>query len=71
MKTFTQQFTSALEGYLQRSGTDATSFGKKSVGSPSFVFKIRAGTSPRLKTADKVLQYIADNPARRKRGTNG
>ena len=64
MNTFTEQFSALLEGYLKRTATDATSFGRNAVGTPNFVFRIRSGKSTTLRTADKVRQYILDNPVR-------
>lgn len=48
-----------IEGYLARSGTKASMFGRQAVGDPRFVQDLREGRRPRRKTQERVRQYIA------------
>ncbi len=48
-----------IEGYLARSGTKASMFGRQAVGDPRFVQDLREGRRPRRKTYDKILAYLA------------
>lgn len=48
-----------IERYLRTSGIPPTRFGRESVGDPSFVFDLRAGREPRVRTARRVLAYIS------------
>jgi len=57
------QFVAQVEAYLTESGTTPTAFGKAVSGDPNFVFDLRRGRSPSLLVVEKVLAYIAANPA--------
>ena len=48
-----------IEGYLARSGTKASMFGRQAVGDPRFVQDLREGRRPRRKMQERVKQYIA------------
>ena len=48
-----------IEGYLARSGTKASMFGRQAVGDPRFVQDLREGRQPRLKTTQRVLNFLA------------
>ena len=37
MKTLTEQFLAAIEGYLARTGTKPSEFGRQAIGDPSLV----------------------------------
>jgi hypothetical protein len=58
MKTLTEQFLDAIDGYLARSGTKPSEFGRQAIGDPSLVLNLRRGRSPTLATADKILAFI-------------
>jgi hypothetical protein len=58
MKTLTEQFLDAIEGYLTRTGTKPSDFGRQAIGDPSLVLSLRRGRSPTLATADKILAFI-------------
>ena len=58
MKTLTEQFLAAIEGYLARTGTKPSEFGRQAIGDPSLVLNLRRGRSPTLATADRVLAFI-------------
>ena len=58
MKTLTEQFLDAIEGYLARTGTKPSDFGRQAIGDPSLVLSLRRGRSPTLATADKILAFI-------------
>jgi hypothetical protein len=58
MKTLTEQFLDAIEGYLARTGTKPSKFGRQAAGDPSLVLSLRRGRSPTLATADRILAFI-------------
>ncbi len=47
-----------IEGYLARSGTKASMFGRQAVGDPRFVRDLREGRRPRRKTQELVKQFL-------------
>ena len=47
-----------IEGYLTRSGTKASMFGRQAVGDPRFVQDMREGRRPRRKTTQRVLNFL-------------
>jgi homoserine dehydrogenase len=55
------QFLAAVEQYLRDSGTSATNLGKEIGGDPNFVFDLRKGRSPSLKTVERAMKYMAGN----------
>lgn len=50
-----------IEGYLARSGTKASMFGRQAVGDPRFVQDLREGRRPRRKTQERVRQFLAES----------
>ena len=60
MPTLEQYFNSRLSGFLDATGIGATTLGKKAVGDPNLLREIAEGRSPSLRTADRVLAYIAE-----------
>jgi hypothetical protein len=58
MKTLTEQFLDAIEGYLARTGTKPSEFGRQAAGDPSLVLSLRCGRSPTLATAYRILVFI-------------
>jgi hypothetical protein len=49
-----------IEGYLTRSGTKASMFGRQAVGDPRFVQDLREGRRPRHKTQERVKRFLAE-----------
>ena len=49
-----------IEGYLARSGTKASMFGRQAVGDPRFIQDLREGRRPRRKTQERVWQFLAE-----------
>ncbi|GLT02764.1 hypothetical protein GCM10007897_41870 [Sphingobium jiangsuense] len=49
-----------IEGYLARSGTKASMFGRQAVGDPRFVQDLREGRRPRRKTQERVKQFLTE-----------
>jgi aspartate carbamoyltransferase catalytic subunit len=49
-----------IEAFLASSGMSATAFGTKVLNDPPFVQQLRAGRDPKMSTADRVRQFIAD-----------
>lgn len=67
MKTLSEQFRAEVEGFLERTGTKPTEFGRAAAGDPSFVLSLRRGRSPTLATVDKVLAFIHETDAAEQR----
>lgn len=49
-----------IEGYLARTGTKASMFGRLAVGDPRFVQDLREGRRPRRKTQERVRQFLME-----------
>ena len=60
-KTLEGQFVSRVSAFLGRSGLSPTAFGKKAVGDPNLMRQIDRGRSPSLRTADRILAFIAEH----------
>jgi hypothetical protein len=54
-----------VERYLRRSGTAPTTFGRRAVRDPRFVFDLRNGREPRPGTAARVAAYLDAREERR------
>ncbi|GGN59063.1 hypothetical protein GCM10011349_39230 [Novosphingobium indicum] len=52
-----------IEGYLARTGTKASMFGRVAVGDPRFVRDLRDGRRPRQKTKQRVICFLASADA--------
>ena len=61
METLEGQFISRVSAFLGRLGLSRTAFGKKAVGDPNLMHEIGRGRSPSLRTADRVLAFIAEH----------
>jgi hypothetical protein len=61
------QFREQVEAFIEAHGFKPTEFGRQAVGDPSFVLGLRRGRSPTLATADKVLSFITDFEASKRR----
>ena len=59
-KTLEGQFISRVSAFLGRSGLSRTAFGMKAVGDPNLMRQIGRGRSPSLRTADRILAFIAE-----------
>ncbi len=60
MQTLEQQFGSRLSAFLRRTGLRPTTFGIKALGDPNLVRQIDGGRSLSLRTADRVLAFMAE-----------
>lgn len=49
-----------IEGYLARTGTKASMFGRQAVGDPRFVQDLREGRRPRRKMQERVRQFLME-----------
>ncbi len=58
MSKSVEQFLNEINGFLEKSGIDATSFGKQALGDPGFVFDLRKGRAPSARTMDKVRDFM-------------
>ena len=57
--TFEQEFNSRVNAFLTRTRVSPTALGLKALGDPNLIRQIRRGRSPSLRTADRLLAYIA------------
>ena len=60
METLEQQFNSRVRVFLGRTGVSPTTFGMKALGDPNLMHQIDGGRSLSLRTADRVLAFVAD-----------
>lgn len=54
-----EAFLNQIEAFIAEKGMTPTSFGRKYAGDNSFVFQLREGREPRLKTRRKVSAAMA------------
>ena len=59
MVTLEEQFSTQVSAFLGSTGVRPTALGMKAVGDPNLMRQIERGRSPSLRTADRVLAYIA------------
>ena len=57
-----QELRNTVTRYLERTGVAPSQLGRKAVNNPSFVAKFLNGSSPQLKTADRVLKTMGLEP---------
>ena len=57
--TLEQEFNSRVNGFLRRTGLSPTALGLKALGDPNLMRQVHGGRSPSLRTADRLLAYIA------------
>ncbi len=62
MNDLSAQFRAAVEAWIERTGTPPARLGQRALNDPSFVLRLRRGRVPRLNTADKVLDFIGEEP---------
>ena len=60
MQTLEEQFNTRLNAFLGSTGLSPTTLGMQAVGDPSLLRQIERGRSPSLRTADRVLAFVAD-----------
>ena len=60
METLEQQFNSRVRLFLGRTGVSPTTFGMKALGDPNLMRQLDGGRSLSLRTADRVLAFVAD-----------
>ncbi|MDE0047155.1 MAG: hypothetical protein OXU19_15065 [bacterium] len=56
-----QAFVDEVEAVLSITGIKSSELGYAATGNPSFVNRLRRGTSPRLTTVDQVRNWIVEN----------
>ena len=59
MATLEEQFNSRVSAFLARTGIAPTALGMQALGDPSLLRQVERGRSPSLRTADRVLAFIA------------
>ena len=60
-QTLEGRFISRAGAFLGDSGVSPTAFGEKAVGDPNLMRQIGRGRSPSLRTADRILPFIAEH----------
>lgn len=65
-----QSFRDRVEGFLSRTGMAPSRFGDEACNDRRFVFDLRDGRSPGLKTIDKVDAYMAAKKAQSERAAH-
>ena len=60
METLEQQFDSRVRVFLGRTGLSPTTFGMKALGDANLMRQIDGGRSLSLRTADRVVAFVAD-----------
>ncbi len=59
MQTLEDQFNTRVNAFLEETGMSPTTLGMRAVGDPNLMRQIAGGRSPSLRTADRVLAFIA------------
>ena len=59
MVTLEEQFNTQVDAFLGSTGVKPTTLGLRALGDPNLMRQIERGRSPTLRTADRVLAYIA------------
>ena len=59
MQTLEEQFNTRLNAFLGSTGLRPTTLGMKALGDPSLLRQIERGRSPSLRTADRILAFMA------------
>lgn len=58
MGTLESAFRTEVEDFLEASDIDPTTFGREALNDPSFVFDLRKGRSPSVRTIDRVHEFM-------------
>ena len=64
METLEDRFNTRVEAFLRETGMSPTTFGMTAVGDPNLMRQIARGRSVSLRTADRVLAFIANHGTR-------
>ena len=59
MQTLEEQFNTRLNAFLGSTGLRPTTLGMQALGDPSLLRQIERGRSPSLRTADRILAFMA------------
>ena len=59
MQTLEEQFNTRLNAFLGSTGMSPTTLGMRAVGDPNLLRQIERGRSPSLRTADRILAFMA------------
>ena len=59
MQTLEEQFNTRLNAFLGSTGLRPTTLGMQAVGDPNLMRQIDGGRSPSLRTADRILAFMA------------
>ena len=63
----TEKLLTDIEKFMARTGMNATTFGMLAAKNPALLIHLRAGGDVRLRTADKIRQFMIDYAASNKR----
>jgi sulfate adenylyltransferase subunit 2 len=58
MSNTSTKFLADIDQFLDQAGIEATAFGKQAMGDPNFVFDLRKGRSPSIRTMDRVRDWM-------------
>ena len=59
MATLEEQFNTRVSAFLGRTGLSPTTLGMQALGDPNLLRQIERGRSPSLRTADRILAFMA------------
>ena len=58
MINVSNKFLNDVEAAIERHDYHVTHFGREAVGDPNFVFQVRDGRSPTMRTVERVYSFI-------------
>lgn len=56
--TLIEQFCQEVEAFLAESQMNATALGREALNDPGFVFDLRSGRAPSLRTVERVREFM-------------
>lgn len=67
MKNVEETFKVAVYRYIGRTGISDRALGINALNDSSFVTRLKQGRAPTVSVVDRVLDWMRDNPPKRKR----
>ena len=62
--TLLESFMTDIEAFLSERSMEASLFGRRALKDPNFVFDLRKGRCPNLRTIQRVTAFIAAYPSK-------
>jgi 2,4-dienoyl-CoA reductase-like NADH-dependent reductase (Old Yellow Enzyme family) len=62
--TLLESFLADVETFLAQRGMEASLFGRDALKDPNFVFELRKGRCPNLRTIERVGEYMAQRTSK-------